>query len=303
MEENIMEMIQPKVDLIEERDPYKKIELVGRTCYKSEDKITQDSSKKFVQGLIKRTHTAMLEHATVVFQLDPVYELYAATLRKCKYLNVTCTKVPRQDGKKRPRILVSGNIRAINESDVFILLQTMYENSVYRDLVYNKQFIDTYADQVEGQTSFYSAKIVDIKSLDNLSEEEILNHCYMTLRFTCDRGVSHEIVRHREDEENGHLPVPEQFECAQAESVHKGLSLSFSLLDFRKSEAVEHEHEAYDTGNDELMIGELEGCTRRSLAEIHYPHTCDETHGAENPDWREVLHGVVTILLQDAVSC
>ena len=60
MEENIIEMIQPKVDLIQEKDPYKKIELVGRTCYKSESKITQDSSKKFVQGLIKRNHTAML---------------------------------------------------------------------------------------------------------------------------------------------------------------------------------------------------------------------------------------------------
>lgn len=200
MEENIMdmEMIQPKVDLIQENDPYKKIELVGRTCYKSEDKITQDSSKKFVQGLIKRNHTAMLEHATVLFQLDPSYESYVSVLRQCKYLNVTCTEVSRPDGKKYLRILVSGNIRAINESDVFVLLQTMYENSVYRDLVYNKQFIDTYADQVEGQTSFYNAKIVDINSLDHLSEEEILNHCYMTLRFTCDRGVSHEIVRHRE---------------------------------------------------------------------------------------------------------
>lgn len=31
-------------------------------CYKSEDKITEDSAVKFVQGLVKRKHYAMLEH-------------------------------------------------------------------------------------------------------------------------------------------------------------------------------------------------------------------------------------------------
>ena len=43
----------------------KKIEIVGRTCYKSEDKITEDSAAKFVAGLIKRGHEAMLEHASI----------------------------------------------------------------------------------------------------------------------------------------------------------------------------------------------------------------------------------------------
>lgn len=42
-----------------------KLELVGRTCYKSEDKITEDSAAKFVAGLIKRGHEAMLEHASI----------------------------------------------------------------------------------------------------------------------------------------------------------------------------------------------------------------------------------------------
>ena len=49
-----------------------KLELVGRTCYKSEDKITEDSAAKFVAGLIKRGHEAMLEHVsiTVTFVTD-----------------------------------------------------------------------------------------------------------------------------------------------------------------------------------------------------------------------------------------
>lgn len=42
-----------------------KLELVGRTCYKSEDKITEDSAAKFVAGLIKRGHEAILEHVSI----------------------------------------------------------------------------------------------------------------------------------------------------------------------------------------------------------------------------------------------
>lgn len=40
----------------------KKLERIGRVCYKSEDKITEDSCVGFVAGLIKRGHEAMLEH-------------------------------------------------------------------------------------------------------------------------------------------------------------------------------------------------------------------------------------------------
>ena len=43
------------------------IEKIGRVCYKSEDKITDDgeSAKKFVNMLIKNGHEAMIEHSTL----------------------------------------------------------------------------------------------------------------------------------------------------------------------------------------------------------------------------------------------
>lgn len=47
---------------------YQHIEKCGRTCYKSEDKITEDSEMKFFQGLVNRNHFAMLEHGTVYFR-------------------------------------------------------------------------------------------------------------------------------------------------------------------------------------------------------------------------------------------
>lgn len=47
---------------------YQHIEKCGRTCYKSEDKITEDSAMKFFKGLVSRKHYAMLEHGTVYFR-------------------------------------------------------------------------------------------------------------------------------------------------------------------------------------------------------------------------------------------
>ena len=41
------------------------IEKAGRTCYKSEDKITPDSAKAFVKKIIKSGHTSVIEHAKV----------------------------------------------------------------------------------------------------------------------------------------------------------------------------------------------------------------------------------------------
>ena len=43
----------------------KEIEMVGRTCYKSEANITDDSAKKFVAMLIERGHEAMIEHNAI----------------------------------------------------------------------------------------------------------------------------------------------------------------------------------------------------------------------------------------------
>lgn len=41
------------------------IESAGRTCYKSENNITEDSSKRFIANLIKRGHESVLEHGVI----------------------------------------------------------------------------------------------------------------------------------------------------------------------------------------------------------------------------------------------
>ena len=63
-----MKLIRASYEILTPIDGLKEIraiELAGRTCYKSEDKITPDgeSAKKFVKMLIERGHEAMLEHS------------------------------------------------------------------------------------------------------------------------------------------------------------------------------------------------------------------------------------------------
>lgn len=44
------------------------IERAGRTCYKSEEKITDDSAERFVRGIIKSGHESVIEHAVASFR-------------------------------------------------------------------------------------------------------------------------------------------------------------------------------------------------------------------------------------------
>lgn len=70
-----MKIIKASYEIMDNLDGteiLKKIERCGRTCYKSEDKITADSAEKFVSSIIKRGHESVLEHVsfTVKFIVD-----------------------------------------------------------------------------------------------------------------------------------------------------------------------------------------------------------------------------------------
>lgn len=51
-----MKLIESSVQIIEEKDPYKMIELAGRTCYKSENNITEDSAKERAWSYARTRH-------------------------------------------------------------------------------------------------------------------------------------------------------------------------------------------------------------------------------------------------------
>ena len=67
-----MKLIKPSYEILPQapglEGVYKQIELAGRICYRSEDKITETSAKEFVDMLIKRGHLSVLEHGTVFYR-------------------------------------------------------------------------------------------------------------------------------------------------------------------------------------------------------------------------------------------
>lgn len=72
-----MKLIEPKAELILQQEGlegvYKQIEIAGRTCYKSENRITEDSAEKFYKMLVNSGHYAMLEHGTIYLKI-PIEE-------------------------------------------------------------------------------------------------------------------------------------------------------------------------------------------------------------------------------------
>ena len=64
-----MKITQPLVEIIDQpaglQGIFQMIELASRTCYKSENRITETSSQEFVNRMIESKHLAMLEHGTV----------------------------------------------------------------------------------------------------------------------------------------------------------------------------------------------------------------------------------------------
>lgn len=70
-----MKLVNQSADLISTgesnyNDMLKVIEKAGRTCYKSLDRITDDSAEKFVNSLIKSGHHSVLEHGTLYLYFE-----------------------------------------------------------------------------------------------------------------------------------------------------------------------------------------------------------------------------------------
>ena len=158
-----MKLIESKVEVIEQlpglEGVYKQIELAGRTCYKSEDKITEDSAKAFVDRMIGSKHGAMLEHGTVYLKGRAVYDengilevprnLFPSFFERNKY-----SIVHKIESEDICNWYITTNLRVIIENNL-------------------------------------------TECLEYICEPTEIHEKRITARFTCDRGVSHEIVRHR----------------------------------------------------------------------------------------------------------
>lgn len=183
-----MKIIEPYFEFIDEPDALKKIELCGRVCYKSESKITADSAETFVKNLIRRGHESVLEHAQIIMQIND--------LDACKYNEINETiynrfgwanmlRMTNQNG----RYIISGNVRMwrdfmrrISAAVVFYPLALLH-GVLFDDVNKSPSDIAT------------TAEIITADQLETDDERDA--HFTQTVKFVVDRGISHEIVRHR----------------------------------------------------------------------------------------------------------
>ena len=173
-------------------DVLKKIEYVGRTCYKSTENIKEGSEEKFVANLIERGHEAMLEHASFCFEIEQhMYNWIRSTIKDLsdRYNFHSFIRFTHDD-----RILMSGNTRAwrdlFKNIAEFAVIPDAFEAFIKDNPVLFPEFQDEF---------FYTFKesIRPIYADDLRTEQEFLTHCDVTVRFVVDRGISHELVRHR----------------------------------------------------------------------------------------------------------
>jgi len=64
-----MKLVKTSIEYLDSSKGIKLIEQAGRTCYKSEPKITEDSAQAFVKRLIKSGHDAMLEFGWLCYRV------------------------------------------------------------------------------------------------------------------------------------------------------------------------------------------------------------------------------------------
>ena len=63
-----MKVILPSIEILDEisgETILKKLELIGRVCYKSEEKITGESARTFLKNILKSGHESVIEHEKI----------------------------------------------------------------------------------------------------------------------------------------------------------------------------------------------------------------------------------------------
>lgn len=115
---------------------YKQIELAGRTCYKSEDKITEDSAKGFVDRMIKSKHYAMLEHGTVYLAIPVTHE---TSYRINSYKVNPYTKI--KLSVSNSTYYITTNFRVLVENGWMDDLQYLSEPTEHHEKRYTFKFI------------------------------------------------------------------------------------------------------------------------------------------------------------------
>jgi thymidylate synthase (FAD) len=192
-----VEIVEPSARIIPnvvddtQNNALKFIELNGRVAYKSEDKITETSAVKFVRGIIESGHESVLEHFTHRFAVKVNSDTIEVDLAEIMNSTVGFHYSSVTDG-----YVVSANVRSIRDAKRFA-------NNDLTDALFKEvrvRFPDLYEDLGVSllPESYYDVRLItESEVYQSMPTWEAFRHMYRTVKFICDRGISHEIVRHR----------------------------------------------------------------------------------------------------------
>lgn len=204
-----MKLVSPKVELWDKKEnelDIQFIERIGRVCYKSEDKIIEDgeSAKKLVGGMfVGHGHEAVLEHIAYVFEMDiDMFNELNSVLNDLE--NTYGYPIYLTRTAHTGTCLVSGNVRAWRD----VIRYSSYRNLplplfLYKALINDSTDSQVLFSDLISDTDWKWIQNVECKkklikvNQDDLDEDDKEYHYYQTVHFVCDRGVTHEIVRHR----------------------------------------------------------------------------------------------------------
>lgn len=194
-----MKIIKPGYEIIpNDMDILKKIEMVARVCYKSEDRIKEGSAEKLVSALIKRGHEAMLEHGSFCFLIDnEAYVWFASNISNLEKTTLFKSYLTITRNSSSTRYVISGNVRAWREffsvyaASMHGLMPEFTRNFIKSNPLLFPEF------QKDIRFINFSGMMVPLSDDELVTKEEKLAHQRLSVKFIVDRGVSHEIVRHR----------------------------------------------------------------------------------------------------------
>lgn len=138
-----MKLIKPSYQIIEPTgytidDIYKSIELVGRVSHKSEDRITEDSAKTFVEKMMKMKHLSTCEFGTVYLYIDYHNPSFGKIIDK--YNNNQYSKCI-IDNVFPNKAYISSNYRVLVENNWLGDLKYLCEPTEYHHKRYTVKFI------------------------------------------------------------------------------------------------------------------------------------------------------------------
>ncbi len=164
------------------------IERCGRVCYKSEERITEESALPFIRGIVKRGHESVIEMAQLVFRISGMEDQDL-----CDFFKV----IPKfcQATFFQGDLILSGNPRTFRD------LARRYPEKVLVQVLLPvlKDALPVIYEDIKLPDAVSQARVelLTPEEIDSLPLDHLLKHRTILCHITVNRAVTHELVRHR----------------------------------------------------------------------------------------------------------